>query len=232
MAENDTGEKTEAPTPRRRQEARDAGNIARSPDLNAAVLMIGILFLLRSFGPPIISALRMVVSDLLSTESLSSLDATTTGAQVARAFVAVGIAMAPLFIGIMLIAIIVNMLQVGLYFNLGRIAPNWAALNPVRGWNRLFSGRRTFVRLGMSFVKVIFVALVAYSAIHGRLAQIISAQALGFAEIFSLGAQTVFAITLRIGALLVVLAILDYYYQRYQLEQDLKMTKQEIKDEM
>ena len=56
MAENDSGEKTEAPTPRRRQEARDAGNIARSPDLNAACLMLGILLLLRSFGPPIVSA--------------------------------------------------------------------------------------------------------------------------------------------------------------------------------
>jgi flagellar biosynthesis protein FlhB len=232
MAENDSGEKTEAPTPRRRQEARDAGNIARSPDLNAACLMLGILLLLRSFGPPIVSALRLVVSDLLSVGSLSDLDAMSTISQVFRAFVAVGVAMTPLFVGIMLLAILVNMSQVGLYFNVGRLQPNWAALNPVRGWSRLFSGKRTLVRLGMSFIKVIFVALTAYSAIHGRLEQIITAQSLGFLQIFYLGSQIIFSITLRIGILLVCLSIFDYAYQRYQLEQDLKMTKQEIKDEM
>ncbi len=61
---------------------------------------------------------------------------------------------------------------------------------------------------------------------------IVKAQGLGFGQIFSLGAGVVYAIAIRIGLALLILAILDYVWQRYKIEQELKMTKQEVKDEM
>jgi flagellar biosynthetic protein FlhB len=64
------------------------------------------------------------------------------------------------------------------------------------------------------------------------MAQIMAAQGLGFLQIFGMGAEIVFSITLRIGCLLLVLSLLDYAYQRYQLEQDLRMSKQDVKEEM
>src|SRR5580692_6251846 len=96
------GEKTEQPTPRRRQEARDAGQIARSPDLSAAVLLLGILILLKSFGEPIVSALKLVVIEMLDAPSLANLDGGNMGSQIARCAAAVGAAMTPMLIGIML----------------------------------------------------------------------------------------------------------------------------------
>jgi flagellar biosynthetic protein FlhB len=88
------------------------------------------------------------------------------------------------------------------------------------------------VHLLLNVLKVAMVSLVAYSAVSGRLGQIIAVQQLSFQQIFGLGCEIVFAIGLRVAVLLLVLAILDYIYQRHRLEQSLRMTKQEVKDEM
>jgi len=73
---------------------------------------------------------------------------------------------------------------------------------------------------------------VAYSALHDRMAQVVMAQELGYLQILGLGASLVYSIGIRVGVALLVLAILDYVISRYQLEKQLKMTKQEVKEEM
>jgi flagellar biosynthetic protein FlhB len=231
MAE-DTGDKTEAPTPRRRQEAREQGNIARSPDLTASVLLIGMLMLLKNFGPGLVTALKTLVQEMLSRASLSDLNGTETGAQLLRGIATAGKSLAPMFIGVCILAIIVNMLQVGFFFNTKRLQPNIAALNPLKGLSKLFGKSQTLVQLGMNLLKLSLVSCVAYSAVHGRLEQIISVQGLTFSQIFGLGAEVIYSIGIRIGVLLLVLAIIDYAYQRFRIERELKMSKQEVKEEM
>jgi flagellar biosynthesis protein FlhB len=232
MAE-DFGDKTEAPTPRRRAEAREQGNIARSPDLTAAILLVGMLLLLKGYGPGLVAALRTLVEQMLGVATLSTGSA-ELGEDGWRAVGAAAVALAPLLAGVMGLAVVANLLQVGLFFNTKRLQPNLAALNPLKGLGKLFgSGKqKTLVALAMNLLKLTLVALVAYSAVHGRLGAIITVQQLSFGEIFALGAQVIFAVGIRIGLLLIVLAVLDYAYQRYRIEQELKMSKQEVKDEM
>ena len=110
MAE-ENGEKTEAPTARRRTEAREQGQIARSPDLSAAALLIGILLLLHSFGDSVVLSLRSIVSDSLGKESIAGLDPIAAAQQLARALTAIGVAMAPILGGIILIAVAANLIQ-------------------------------------------------------------------------------------------------------------------------
>src|SRR5262249_54061212 len=141
-------------------------------------------------------------------------------------------AMAPLMIGAVIIAVLINLIQVGLFFSTKRLEPNFAALNPLRGLNKIFGGGASFVQLLMNSAKMVMVALTAYSAIHGRMPEIVTVQQLTFVQIFGLGAQIVFSIIVRVTVLLLVLAIMDYFYQRYRIEKSLKMTKQEVKDEM
>src|SRR5207302_7070470 len=81
-------------------------------------------------------------------------------------------------------------------------------------------------------LKMTLVAVAAYSAVHGRLNQIVSVVQLSHLQIFKLGGELLFGIGLRVGLLLLVLALIDYAWQRWQLEQSLRMTKQEVKDEM
>jgi flagellar biosynthetic protein FlhB len=231
MAE-DFGDKTEAPTPRKRQEARDQGKVARSRDLATAALIVGSMFLLQNYGVNLVAALRMLVDDMLGADALY--DTSVAGALESslRAILAMGLALAPLLVGMLLIVVVADMLQVGLVFNSKRLQPNLAALNPFKGIGRIFGKDRSPVQGGIMLVKLLIVSLVAYTAIHGRLPQILSAQQLEFIQIFGLGAQVVFAIGVRIGIVLLILALADYAYQKWKMEQDLKMTKQEVKDEM
>src|SRR5918996_268176 len=101
MAE-DFGEKTEAPTPRRREEAREQGQIARSQDLSSAVLLVGAMVLLKAFGDDVVAAMDPFRSPL---------------AQVAKS-------LAPLLAGVALLVVAVNLVQVGWAFNPKRLQPN------------------------------------------------------------------------------------------------------------
>jgi flagellar biosynthetic protein FlhB len=231
MAE-EMGDKTEAPTPKRRQEARDQGNVARSRDLTAAVLLIGVLMLLNNFGGGIVKALRTIVEEMLGDNSMMDLSQDGVGTILIRAIFIIGRAIAPFFIGVMLLAVLVNLAQTGLIFSTKRIQPNFMALNPFKGLSKIFSGGQGAVRLVMNFMKLFLVGLMAYSAIHGKLMQIILIQQLSFNQIFSIAAGIIYAIALRIGVLLFVLALIDYMYQRFRIEKELKMSKQEVKEEM
>src|SRR5580658_4277471 len=137
MAESD-GDKTEAPTPRRRLEARQQGNIARSHDLTSSVLLLGGLMMMRWFGPGIIFSLRDTVREMLSGPSLSDFGTRLIGEQVVHYLHGVGMALLPLFGGAMFLAVVSNLAQVGFNFSPQRLAINFAALNPVRGWNKIF----------------------------------------------------------------------------------------------
>jgi flagellar biosynthetic protein FlhB len=224
-------DKTEQPTPRRREKAREEGRIARSNDLTTAVLLLGCLVLLSLFGGGLVQAMRSVISRLLSADALGDLSLESLGPTAQQSLAGVAIAAAPLLLGLVAIAVAVNLAQVGFFFSPKRLQPNFGALNPLRGLAKLFS-RQGLVTLLTSVAKMGMVGLVAWSAIDGRLGQIVTTQQLSFLQAFAVGADIVYAIALRVGVLLLILAIIDYIYQKRRLEHELKMTKQEVKDEM
>ena len=230
MAE-DQGDKTEAPTPRRRQEAREQGNVARSQDVTVALILVGMMVMLHSTGPKLVEALRRLVHEMLGLESLSNFSTSSASGGMLRAVYSIGIAMAPLLLGVVLIAVVGNVAQVGFNFTPNRLQPNLAALNPFRGLGKIF-GSRNPTQLLLSIVKMVILSLVAYSAVHSHIGQIMAVQGLGFVQIFGLGATVVYGIALRVGIAMLLMAVGDYAYQRWRLEQDLKMSKQEVKEEM
>lgn len=232
MADDDMGDKTEAPTARRRQEARDAGNVPRSPDLTAAALLVSGMMLLKFFGPKLLVAMRDVVSRMLSLGVPVEANPKLLEPVIMHCLGVVAAAMSPLLIGVMIVAIVANIAQTGLVFSTQKIQPNLAALNPTRGFSKLFSKGQGTVRFIMSLLKVFLVAMTAYSAIHSRLVTIVLASNLSFLKIFGLAAGVMYDIALRVGLLLLLLAILDYAYQRFHMEQELKMSKQSVKEEM
>jgi flagellar biosynthetic protein FlhB len=230
MAE-DSGDKTEAPTPRRREEAREQGNIARSSDLTAAALLLAFLLLMNSYGPGLIKALRMLMAELLSSDSFSQIRPDSLGGTIVRPLVVVVAALAPLLLGGVVVAVLLNILQVGFFFTPSRLQPNFGMLNPMRGLSRLVQPQN-LVHMCMSLFKVALVGAVAWSAISDRIGMILSVPQLDFQQIFGLGASIVYAVGMRIVIVLLVLAILDYAYQKFNYEKELRMTKQEVKEEM
>ncbi len=230
MAE-DSGDKTEAPTQRRRDEAREQGNVARSPDLTASAVLVGGMVLLNWYGQNLFAAMSGVVRKMLGPEWLGNVDVHSATDGVVASIFMVCRAMAPLMIGMMLIAVVINIAQVGLHLTPEKLQPNLGALNPLKGLGRLFQGQG-MMKLVMGLLKMALVAITAYSAIHGRMNLILGVAQLEFLQIFQLGAEMVYRIGLRVALLLFVLALFDYIWQRYQFEKSLKMSKQEVKDEM
>jgi flagellar biosynthetic protein FlhB len=228
----DAGDKTEAPTARRRAEAREQGNIARSTDLTAATILLGMIFMLHFFGDNLIAVLKKLIVEQLSFASLHRVSPVELFQMLTHTVYLGCMALAPLLAGIIFIAILVNICQVGFFLSAQRLQPNIAALNPFRGLSKMFGRKQGGMQLVMTLAKMVLVGLAAYSAVHGKFAQIISVQQIDFKEIFSLGATLIYSITLRIGTILLLLSVTDYFWQRYRIEQMLKMSKQEVKDEM
>lgn len=230
MADED-GDKTEAPTPKRRTEAREQGNIARSPDLTAAVLILASLMSLQWFGPGVINALKTLVQQGLG-NALNDLSVNSMLEAIVGSLKLAAIAVSPILLGAVIVAVVINIVQVGFNVTTKRLQPNLGALNPMNGLGRIFGKGQGWVHLLMSLLKLVLVGAVAYSAIHKRIGDIVTCQQLTHMQIYGLGAELIYQIVLRIGLLLLVLAIIDYTYQKWKLEQSLKMTKQEVKEEM
>jgi len=228
---SDTGEKTEAPTPRRLQEAREKGQVAKSPDLAAAVGLLAGLIVLNFYGSAIIKGFMEVMR-----QSLALDDAAVTGSiildQSWRLALRYAWAIAaPMFLVLVVVAVVINLMQVGFLFVARPVVPSLEKISPLSGFQRLFSARSA-MRLVMSLAKVGIIGTVAYFTILGFFPELINLAGLSFVEVVGHGAHLVYVLGLRMALVLLLLAILDYAFQRYKHLQDLRMTKEEIKEEL
>ncbi len=226
---DDAGDKTETPTPRRRTEARQRGQIARSQELNAAVLLLGGLIALALFGRHIWESLLFVMRSTLEANEYPSIDAAlVVGGQ---SLVQMAKVIGPLFATFMLLAFGVLYAQVGFLITWEPLTPNLNKLNPINGLKRLFSPH-SLVQLAQNVLKLTLIMLLVWLTVRGMINKMLLALTLDFAVVLPFGAELVFDLGLRLALLLFLLAIIDYVYQRYRHEKQLKMTKEEVKEEM
>lgn len=226
------GDKTEAATPKKREEAREQGQVAKSTDLSAAIVLFFAVLMLGWFGPGITEAFKEVMKESLSQRVIADMEAGNAAVLAMRAVLMAGMAAAPMVLGIMVAAMLGNVIQVGLYATPARLAPKLSALSPLKGIKRIFGGLQPFVTLAMNIFKLLVVSFVGYTAVHGRLGEIVSAQRLDSIQAFGMGAGMVYDVALRVAIVLLILALFDWVWKKVKHERDLRMTKQEVKDEM
>jgi flagellar biosynthesis protein FlhB len=227
----DIGEKTEAPTPRRLQEAKEKGQVAKSTDLSAAVGLLAALVLLNFYGPAIMEGFMEILRKSLWIENV-----TISGQGMVdegwKILVRHSLAMiAPFLLVLMVVAIVVNLAQVGFVLSGTPITPSLDKISPLKGFERLFS-KRTAIRLVMNLGKVGVVAAVAYITIKNFLPSLVGLSSLSYLEVIGRGAHLIFILGLRMSAVLLILALIDYLFQKLQTTQDLRMTKEEVKEEL
>ncbi len=223
------GERTEPPTPRRRNEARESGQVAKSQDLSAAVLLFAALIALYLFGTGIWQTLVHVMRQALGHDGGTAVDGAL--ALSARTFVEVGKSILPFLITVIIVALIALYAQVGWLLTLKPLTPKLDKLSPISGLRRLFSPN-TLVQLGLNVAKLLLVSFVAWLAIRVIINQLLLAHTVEFAATFTMGCHLVFHVGIRLIIVLLLLAFLDYAWQRYRHEKQLRMTKQEVKEEM
>lgn len=224
-------EQTEKATPKRREEARGRGQVARSPDLSGAAVFLAGVFALRFFMPGALGSMLTTMKTVLWSMRFHE-DPTifSVWTQFLQAVLALGFFLALLFGACMVAAVGANVAQFGVLFSFHGIQPSFAKINPLTGFQRLFS-KQTVENLGKQVIKLAAVAVIMWTAIagnvgiFGQLGQMPPGQIIGFVG------NLMFDVGWKFGFLLVVVGLLDFAYQRWQYEENLKMSKQEVKDE-
>jgi len=231
MAES-AQEKTEEPTPRRLQEARDEGNVARSMDLTAAFSLLAAVLLLYAFGGHVFRGLINTMHDSLGGGGdINTVSTDTLELTIARVFRSAVDVIAPLILGITGVALLATVAQVGFLVTTKPLEPNLNKLNPIKGAGNLFNARAG-IRLIMSLAKVAVLTLVAFIVIERDLPKILLLAHLEPGAMFQAASGLVFDLALKLAILLLVLGVIDYLFQKQQRTRDLRMSKQDVKEEM
>ncbi len=235
---DDQGEKTIDPTPHRRQQARERGEVARSHDLSSAGLLVGGLLVLIFTGRSLVDFLTGMFTGYLSGESWMGFihsDAASGSDLVMRQWnpLVEGLAkvLLPVLGMAMLLAVGLTVLQTGLLFQPRRLLPDASRINPLSGLGRLFS-TASGVRLTFGIFKIGMIAAVAFFSLYQRRGALLDVASLELPQIATFAWDVCLWTCIKIGVALVALAALDYGYQRWKHERDLKMTPQEMREEM
>lgn len=227
-----TGEKTEAPTPRRLQEARDEGQVARSPDLTAAVMLLGGTLLLGLFASQMFGGMKLIVRAALDGEWVSEPGVAEEAEHLTALVITSGTeALAPIALGLFALGIVGNVIQFGFMFTLKPLTPKLSKISPASGVKNLVSAR-ALMKLVMSLGKVFIVMGVSVIWIYLSMPKVMALGELELMPMLAAAGSMVFWLSMKIAAVLIVLAILDFAYQKYQHTRDQRMTKEEVKQEM
>ena len=224
------GEKTEKATPRKREEARKKGQVFRSTDLNSAFIIITVFAVINFGFPYMLDSLQGFTREYLigrSIKDFTPLFAQTILLESLHLIVKIT---APILAVAAMAGVIGNLLQVGFLFSTEPLGMKLERLNPVEGFKRIFS-KRALVELVKSILKLSFTAYIVYQVISKNIYRFPVLMDMEVIQIIKNLLALVFEMAMKIGIALLALGVLDYLYQRWEHEQSLKMTKQEVKEE-
>ncbi len=223
------GDKTEEPTQKKRNDARKKGQVGKSQELNTAFVLLMGFFMLKILWDTIYLNIADYTKYILS-HPAQTVDTET----VIQLFLGIVELLAktsfPIMLAIMFIGLGINFFQVGLHFNTEAMEPKLDKLNPINGFGRIFS-KRALVEMLKSIFKIIVIGSALYVVLVDHVLSM--PQFIFFGLENSLGqiADIIFNMAFKICGVIMVLGVLDLSYQKWQTTQDLKMTKQEVKDE-
>lgn len=231
MADERDEERTEPATPRRREEARGRGQVARSADLSSAVILLAAVLALQFLGRPLTGGIFASAVAVLEGLAVVDGDPAALLGHFGGAFGAVLLGFLP-FVGIVLAAAIAaNLAQVGFLFTSSPLAPDLDRLNPVAGLGRLFS-LRGLVRLVAGLLKLAAVGVVVFWTLWAERVRLVELSGRGFEQIAGIAVDLMLTLSLRAALALLAIALLDYAFQKWQHERDLRMSKQEVREEL
>ena len=230
MPEESFQERTEQATPRRREEARQEGQVARSAELSSVAILLAGLMALSGLGPRMYQDMAHFVTEMLGTGFTIQLDVANAGPYMMEWAFRFAQICAPLIVALAAAALLINFAQVGAVFATKPLMPKFDRINPLSGIGRLFS-MHGLVELVKGLFKIALIVYITYLTIRNEAPNYIQFLDLDIAQIFALSGDLILKLGYRIVLALLVLSILDYAFQRWEFEKNLRMSRQEIKEE-
>lgn len=225
------GEKTEPATPKRRQEARKRGQVVRSHDLTSAAILLAVILFLRFYGHTLVTSLSEALVRYLGAFPTGDFSLSDVRAMVIDMLLVFIPLMFPILGVALVMALVSNVAQVGFLLTGQPLAFQLSRLNPVTGFQRIFS-RRSAVEFLKSLGKLVIIGFIAYKILSGEVPRFPAMLNMDLDESVLYLGRLFFSLSLKISLALFLLAVLDYGYQRYDYEQQLRMSKEEIKEEL
>ncbi|WP_088069484.1 flagellar biosynthesis protein FlhB [Gottfriedia luciferensis] len=225
-----SGERTEKATPKKREETKKKGQVAKSVEINTAVILLS-MFLFLLFGRQFLfDQFVHVMKEYLQHYLLKDLSTQNAGSLLSGVYMQILKLIGP-FLGVAFIAAIVaNVSQVGFMFSTESISLKFDRLNPIQGFKKIYS-LRAIVELVKSLLKITIVGAATFYVIWQSKQEILNLPYIGIRQV----AETIYNLVVKSGLFascsLLAMAILDLFYQRFDFEKNIRMSKQDIKDE-
>jgi flagellar biosynthesis protein FlhB len=231
--ENEDGqEKTEVATSRRRQKAREKGSVTRSKEVNSAILLFFFVIMAAVYGPYMVRALSDFLRYSLTHFSDTDLSDGNFMAALTGAIMFFFKIVAPFLLVMMVLGVVANLAQFGWLWTTNTIFQGIKgfSLNPMKAFSKIF-GKNNFVILGLNLLKLLILGSVVYYTLKNEVWNFPQLIELSLVDALVYMCRLLFVLSIKVCVLLMIIAILDYIWQRHKHEQTLKMTKQEVKDE-
>lgn len=225
------GEKTEEATPKRKQEAREKGQVAKSAELNSAFIMLAAFAFFNFAGLHFIDSLQSLMRHVFSEIGRNQVTLESAHTLTMLMIVEFLKTVMPLMLVIALVGILVNFFQVGYMFNPKLLMPSFAKINPVSGFARIFFSKTALVNLAKSLMKVAVIGYFIYRFVEKQLLVFPNLIGSDVAASVAFFGNMIIDLGFRVSAVMMVIAIFDYFYQWYSNREKMMMSKQEIKDE-
>lgn len=225
------GEKTEEATPKRRQEARDKGQVAKSIEINSAVILLSAFYFLSLRGGYMVGELQNVLRYMFSGVAIEDFTIANIHSLSLTLIVIFLKIVMPIMLIICIMGLVVNYAQVGYMFNPALLMPDIKRINPMSGFARIFFSKTALVNLAKSLMKVSIVGYFIYTFIEKQIYILPNFVGADVEHGVAFFGDLIIDLGYRVGLVMLIIAVFDYYYQWYSHNEGLKMSKQEIKDE-
>ncbi|MDD6194231.1 MAG: flagellar biosynthesis protein FlhB [Lachnospiraceae bacterium] len=230
------GEKTEPATAKKLSDARKEGKVAKSQELNSAVTLIALFLMLRIFisflGEGFLGVFHWaykMIPDFVESER-SGLTVNSVSTVITDVLLQLLKLMAPFLIGGFVVAIVISIVQVGWLVSTKPLEPKLDKFNPINGFKRIISKDSIF-NLFKSILKIALIFYVAYTCIKGQKNNLFMLYEIPLKQAIALIGSIIIDTGLRISLVYLIVGLADYIYQKRRFKEDMKMTKQEVKEE-
>jgi flagellar biosynthetic protein FliR/FlhB len=224
------GDKTEQPTGKKKKDARKKGNVAKSKELVNALTLLGILLIVYTMSDFIILELKNFIVSCLSSDFTTSIDYNTLQVLVMKLIISFMKIFLPIGGVIILFAVIGNVMQSGLLLTGDGLKPQLSKMNPISGFKNMFS-LKALGNLIKSIAIIVVLFYIGYSFMEKNFEGIIKIGDIYFPYLIYTVLDLVESLLGSICLAVVVISVIDFAYQKYTHNKDLKMTKQEVKEE-
>lgn len=223
--------KTENATPKKREEARKRGQVVRSIEINAVLNVLMVLLILKISGDYVMNILRGISKYFWGNATTISLTPDSMNGFIFLLTTKLLLVLVPVLVVVFLVGILSNVVQFGFLVSFEPLKPSFEKISPTRGFKRIFSKRLIF-ELFKDIIKMAAIGYVFYTSVMKIFGDIFMTPLMDIETYFIFASTVIYKLGLKIVIVFIIFAIIDYMWQRYEYEDNLKMSKQEIKDEM